>query len=452
VKAKKNRSANVLIAHELNNGNENLLALLADNNFHVTPCQTADSLLEEARQGHPDLALLDIQSTTFDAIEIAKTLAERPETSDMAAVLFNVDNLPETFERAISAGVDDIILGKTPGEELMGRLRPLLRLATMRREVTHRVELAREYGAPPTDGLSETDNAPFNLLHVGADSNVIASIKDAFERTGKNCRITSTPNVDTADAILGGDFFDSCFVMLDDDDISFIDALGFCSRTRLNPRLFNLPVLLVPSSTHLLDTAEALSAGATQVIELSDDATSLSSSLVLLSTRQRSRWQISRLLNATKSPDTTDSRTGAYTFDFMKSRLTSLLEAARIREKHLTLVFFSFPDAHTVAEQYGQTAGEHLLRQLAGWINAMLRTEDMIAHYTGHDFCIALPDTPVDEALFVMNRISGVLTYTDFALDEVYQPISISVEFGLADNEPGDTTETLIKRARQYLD
>jgi len=54
--------------------------------------------------------------------------------------------------------------------------------------------------------------------------------------------------------------------------------------------------------------------------------------------------------------------------------------------------------------------------------------------------------------LFVMNRISGVLTYTDFALDEVYQPISISVEFGLADNEPGDTTETLIKRARQYLD
>jgi two-component system cell cycle response regulator len=105
-----------------------------------------------------------------------------------------------------------------------------------------------------------------------------------------------------------------------------------------------------------------------------------------------------------------------------------------------------------VAEQFGEDAGDHLLRQLAGWIGAMIRTEDMVAHYTGHDFCIALPDTPVDEALLVMNRICGVLTYTDFALNEVYQPISVSVEFSIAGNQPGDTTRSLIERARAHLD
>jgi len=82
----------------------------------------------------------------------------------------------------------------------------------------------------------------------------------------------------------------------------------------------------------------------------------------------------------------------------------------------------------------------------------MIRVEDMVAHFRGHDFCIALPDTPVDEAMYVMNRIAGVLTYTDFALVEVYQPVTISVEFGIAEIEKGDTIDALIDRARAHLD
>ena len=154
----------------------------------------------------------------------------------------------------------------------------------------------------------------------------------------------------------------------------------------------------------------------------------------------------------TKTPETTDPRTGAYTFEYMRAHLESLVAAARIRDKHLTLVFFSFPDAPGVKEQFGEAASEHLLKQLPQWINAMVRVEDMVAHYTGHDFCIALPDTPLEEALFVMNRIAGVLAYTDFALDEVYQPVSISVEYGIAEIEKGDTIDALIDRARAHLD
>ena len=51
-----------------------------------------------------------------------------------------------------------------------------------------------------------------------------------------------------------------------------------------------------------------------------------------------------------------------------------------------------------------------------------------------------------------MNRIAGVITYTDFALCEVYQPVRISVEFGIAGIEKGDTIDALIDRARAHLD
>ena len=51
-----------------------------------------------------------------------------------------------------------------------------------------------------------------------------------------------------------------------------------------------------------------------------------------------------------------------------------------------------------------------------------------------------------------MNRIAGVLTYTGFTLTEVYQVVSISVEFGIAGIEKGDTIHALIERAHAHLD
>jgi len=99
-------------------------------------------------------------------------------------------------------------------------------------------------------------------------------------------------------------------------------------------------------------------------------------------------------MSMTITPETTDARTGAYTFDFMRAHLESLVAAAWVRDKHLTLVFFSFPDAPGVENEFGQAAREHLLKQLSQWINAMVRVEDMVAHYTEHD---VLPDTPIDE-------------------------------------------------------
>lgn len=443
-----NRLANVLFA---DNGDGNALAaLLADNAFHITPCRGGDGLIEEARIGLPDLALIDLQSSAFDALDMAQTLIALPEAAGMAVALYNADGGSDIFGRAAIAGIDEIFLKETDDAELLDRLRPLLRLATMRREVKQRRELAQSLGMR-LDAISAAE-APFKLLHIGPDPDIINPISEAFDNIG-SCSITSAPDTAAADAILGGDgFFDACFLILAGDGSDTDQALALCSRIRLNSRLFNLPVILVrrPGKPPVVSLATAV--GATQLVEFDGDATELCASLVILARRQRSRWQMSRALSATRGPETTDPRTGAYTFDFMKARLAILLEAARIRDKRLTLVFFSFPDAHTVAEQFGKTAGDHLLHQLAGWINAMIRTEDMVAHYTGHDFCIALPDTSVDEALFVMNRICSVLTYTDFALMEVYQPISISVEFSLAGNQPEDTTQSLIERARAHLD
>lgn len=446
------RLANVLIAG--NNGPR--LGELADSltecGFQATQCTSAPGLLEEARLGQPDVALIDLTAGSLGPMELAIKLINSTDTGGMPVILFGADGSEETFSQAVDIGVDDIILEPYDFSELRLRIVPLLRLATMRRELATRIELANGMGANIEPFAADNNPPKLELLQIGRDLGEVASLKEAM---GEDCAITTTPSAYTADLLLSTKpFFDACFLAIDEvgSTMSHEQALDLCERIRLSPRLFNMPVVLINPHEGGFEPAEAMLGGATRVLSRRSEGGELYAALALLGRRQQSRWRIRQAMEKTRTPETTDPRTGAFTFDFMRAHLESLVAAARIRDKHLTLVFFSFPDAPGVQEQFGQAASDHLLKQLSQWIGAMVRIEDMVAHYQGHDFCIALPDTPVEEALYVMRRIAGVLTYTDFALHEVYQPVTVCVEFGIAGIEKGNTIEALISRARSHLD
>jgi diguanylate cyclase (GGDEF)-like protein len=446
------RLANVLIAGSSGPRLDDLAASLSDNGFQATRCTSATGLLEEARIGQPDLALIDLTSADLNGMELAAGLVSNGDLGGMPVIVFGADGSQQQFQQAVEAGVDDIFTEPADLNEMRPRLLPLLRLATMRRELTQRVVLAKRFGADLADQSPYSNPPKLELLQIGRDLGEVAALKKAM---ADKCVITSTPSAITAGLLLGSKtFFDACFLAIDELGTTMTpeQAMDLCNQIRLSPRLFNMPVVLINPHEGGIDPIEALRSGATRVLDRRADDSELYATLSILGSRQQSRWLIRQAIQGTLCPQTTDPRTGAYTFDFMRAHLETLVAAARIRDKHLTLVFFSFPDASTIKNQFGEAASDHLLRQLPQWINAMVRTEDMVAHYTGHDFCIALPDTPVEEALFVMNRIAGVLAYTDFSLDEVYQPVTISVEFGIAGIEKGDTTDALIDRARTSLD
>ncbi len=446
------RLANVLIASNSGPRLNDIAQGLSDFGYEVTRCTTASGLLEEARIGKPDLALIDLATSIFDGWELAQNLIGTSGATGMPVVVFGADGSEDQFSQAVEIEVDDVFTDPLDIDEMRLRLAPLLRLATMRRELAERAGLVKRFGGE-IDASISTDSAPkLELLQIGRDLGEVEALKKAM---GENCAITSTPSAFTANLLLSTKpFFDACFLAIDEvgSTMSPEQAMDLCEQIRLSPRLFNMPVVLINPHEGGIDPIESIWGGATRVLPRRAEGGELFAALSILGRRQQSRWLIRQAMEKCLTPETTDPRTGAYTFDFMRAHLESLVAAARIRDKHLTLVFFSFPDAPKVNDQFGQAASDHLLRQLSQWINAMVRVEDMVAHYQGHDFCIALPDTPVDEALYVMNRIAGVLTYTDFALVEVYQPVTISVEFGIAGIEKGDTIDALIERARAHLD
>jgi two-component system cell cycle response regulator len=443
------RLANILVAGAENERREWLVDTLHANNVKVVTENSPSAPVEVARRDRPDLVIIDVDSPETDGLQQARDMRGDAQTADIPFVLADSQRSPQGFEKALEVEADDYIA--TPGNEeaMLIRLMPLLRLSTMHAERARRDSLARQFGMHPDEGTGDRRRSELrSILTVGTDGGERALIEDILDGKGS---LTVGDDLFTGEDLLADGTFDACVIAIDaEGDAS--GCLKFCRNVRNNPRLFNLPVLLLASPGLFPDPVEPFRHGATRVMERPLEEQELRYDLPTLVKRQRLRWSIRQDLERTKIGAALDEATGTYAWEFLRQHLENLIGAAHTWEKHLTLVFFSVPGIVEVRSQFGDEAGAHLTRQLGQWITTLVRAEDLSARYGEHEFCVSLPDTPLHEAGIVMNRIAGILSHTDFAVPEVYQPVTVEVEVGMAEIDPQDTADSLIARARENLD
>ncbi len=436
--------ANVLIATADTALAEDLSAKLRRNFYHGQIAGTGAQALAEAREHHPDIVLIGPLLEDMEPAELLSRLASDPQTEDIPTFLMVPDEKAGAVaQRALAAGADDLL--RLPGEEaeLLARLYPLLRLATMHGELRLRAELAERFGVSAgrrVDGQDKGGKA--RLLLVGEGVGDLAFPEGYAE-------ITTTANLYEAEDLVARQNFDAALLVAGGRTEAHLDL---CSQIRHNPRLFNLPVLLILDGPAKADVAEAYRRGATRVMPRPLDMALLHGAIEMLVRRQRLRWRIREALMQTLTPHSSDAQTGVYSRAFLESYLAARLEKAKTQNRPLSVLYFYIPNVDGVRTQFGEDAAGHLLQQLAQWISSLLRAEDLTAHYQGNEFCVVLPDTPREEAEVVMHRIAGILAYTDFAVRDVFQPVKVWVQAGCADLRAEDDPAALIGRARLNLD
>jgi len=160
-------------------------------------------------------------------------------------------------------------------------------------------------------------------------------------------------------------------------------------------------------------------------------------SLVLMAT-DRLRVELEHLANH-------DSLTHAYTRRHMDDACRVELERCHRHGRKLCLLIIDMDHFKAINDRYGHQAGDKVLIDFVSKVNALLRRSDQLGRFGGEEFVLLLPETSMDEALAVAERIRELCAQASSA---PHCTVSIGVTTSYKDT---DTVDTLLARADSAL-
>ncbi|HPT83729.1 MAG TPA: GGDEF domain-containing protein [Limnochordia bacterium] len=103
-------------------------------------------------------------------------------------------------------------------------------------------------------------------------------------------------------------------------------------------------------------------------------------------------------------------------------------------------------DFKGINDQRGHMVGDAVLKEIAARATGSIRKSDILARWGGDEFTILLPDTDLEEAQKLAERVRSSLLAGGFAAVD-----SITCSFGATAYEPGDTKHSLLRRVDDLL-
>ncbi len=130
------------------------------------------------------------------------------------------------------------------------------------------------------------------------------------------------------------------------------------------------------------------------------------------------------------------------------------ISRARRSQTPLSMIMFDLDHFKRINDQHGHLTGDDVLKNFAAIVKESLRREDLLVRYGGEEFCVLLPDVPVESAFHLAERIRDAVRRTPFrARKSSTRLIAVTVSAGVAclREEDGNDIAGLIGRSDDAL-
>jgi putative two-component system response regulator len=129
--------ATILVADDMEHNRELLAAMLRREGYRVVLAANGEEALDLLATGPIDLALLDVMMPRRTGMEVCREIRGKPETRLLPVLLLTGLNSSEDRVKGIQCGADDFLTKPIVKEELMARVRSLLRIKQFTDEMEH---------------------------------------------------------------------------------------------------------------------------------------------------------------------------------------------------------------------------------------------------------------------------------------------------------------------------
>lgn len=194
--------------------------------------------------------------------------------------------------------------------------------------------------------------------------------------------------------------------------------------------------LLTSFTSPLASNAEFFDKSVFQLVYVTSFAVCIllfSIGLVLMAT-ERLRTELEHLV-------THDALTSALTRSRMNEACERELERCRRHGHSMALLMMDLDHFKAINDTYGHQTGDRVLVGFVSKVKTLLRSADLLGRFGGEEFIAVLPETTLEEAIAVAERILQISPPSELAP-------SCTVSIGVTTNhKDSDTADTLLARA-----
>ena len=439
-------TARVLVVDDILSNVKLLEAKLTAEYFEVVTAFNGLEALARIEEHEPDIVLLDVMMPGMDGFEVARRIKSNPKTAHVPVVMVTALDQPSDRVAGLDAGADDFLTKPVDDAALFARVRSLVRLKLMTDELRMRETTGQSMGLlDPAQTL--IDASPSGRILIVEDRpESVAWFRSALQEKNE---ISAVDSFEEAVVRVRGGDYDLIVVSL---GLRGFDGLRLCSQLRSLPEGRNVPILVLVSDGDRRKLTQALEMGVNDYLTRPIDKNEL---IARVRTQLRKKLYADRLrhnVQLSLEMAITDQLTGLHNRRYMSRHLDTLVNGAQKSGKPLAFLIMDIDHFKSVNDTHGHDIGDEVLREFANRISANVRGIDLACRYGGEEFVVVMPDTDMDFATQVAERLRKSVETNAFEVSRAPGKLHITISIGIASSlGDGDSAEALLHRADQAL-
>ncbi|MCK4993564.1 MAG: diguanylate cyclase [Candidatus Omnitrophica bacterium] len=158
-----------------------------------------------------------------------------------------------------------------------------------------------------------------------------------------------------------------------------------------------------------------------------------------------------QLYGEVKNLAITDGLTSLFNHRYFQTHLQTEVTRVQRYPHPLSLIMLDIDAFKLFNDTYGHPMGDLVLSQIAGEIKKTVRRVDIPCRYGGEEFSIILPETKLDEAVYVAEKIRSCVEALRFVTGTGPKKKKMTVSGGVAHFQKGMSKEDLVRNADVFL-
>jgi diguanylate cyclase len=157
-------------------------------------------------------------------------------------------------------------------------------------------------------------------------------------------------------------------------------------------------------------------------------------------------------LEAVRVESLTDPLTGIANRKHFEEMLVKALDTGAIERSPLSLIVIDIDHFKRFNDTYGHLTGDQVLRLVSMTMREQVKTKATLARFGGEEFGIILPDTLLDTARTIAERVRTSVMSRELVKRSTGESLGkVTISIGIASMRRGDTAVSLLERADQCM-